>query len=98
MQPLAPDQIATRVASLERWTLTETGRLHRRFSAPDFAAALAFANRIGEEAERLNHHPDVLIGWGRVEVTLWTHDAGGLTDLDFDLASRVDGASDELGG
>ncbi len=47
-------------------------------------------NSVGAEAEALGHHPDLVLGWGRVEVSLTTHDAGGLTEADFVLAARID--------
>lgn len=63
--------------------------LDRRF--PDFAAALAYVNRVAQVAEEVNHHPDLLLhGWNRVRLTLSTHSEGGLTDADFDMAKRID--------
>jgi 4a-hydroxytetrahydrobiopterin dehydratase len=56
----------------------------------DFATALAFAVRLGMVAEKRDHHPDVLIGWGKAEVSWTTHDAGGITQLDLDLAEATD--------
>jgi 4a-hydroxytetrahydrobiopterin dehydratase len=69
-------------------------RLRRSFRFPDFVSALAFVNRIGEVAEREQHHPDVLLAWGRVTVEIWTHAIGGLSENDFILAAKID----ELGG
>jgi 4a-hydroxytetrahydrobiopterin dehydratase len=63
------------------------------FKTPDFAAALALAVRIGMVAEKRDHHPDILIGWGKARVLWTTHDAGGITQLDLDLAE----ASEKLG-
>lgn len=61
------------------------------WSFEDFAQALAFVNRVGEAAERANHHPDVLLhGWNRVALTLSTHSQGGLTQADFDLAREIE--------
>jgi 4a-hydroxytetrahydrobiopterin dehydratase len=57
----------------------------------DFAAAMAFVNRVAQEAEEANHHPDILVhGWNKVRLSLTNHSAGGLTDADFDMASRID--------
>jgi 4a-hydroxytetrahydrobiopterin dehydratase len=57
----------------------------------DFAAAMAFVNRVAEEAEEANHHPDILVhGWNKVRLSLTNHSAGGLTDADFEMASRID--------
>jgi 4a-hydroxytetrahydrobiopterin dehydratase len=61
----------------------------RKFA--DFAAAIAFVNRVAELAERNNHHPDILVhGWNNVRLTLSTHSAGGLTETDFALAGEID--------
>ena len=55
-----------------------------------FAGALDFANRVGAIAEAEGHHPDLLVAWGRVEVTIWTHKINGLTESDFILAAKID--------
>ena len=65
--------------------------LVREWSFPDFSTALAFVVRIGAEAERANHHPDIELGWGRVVVNLTTHDEGAVTDADYELARAIDG-------
>ncbi len=64
--------------------------LVREYSFPDFAAALAFVNAVGELAEREQHHPDIELGWGRVKIILTTHDKGGVTDKDRQLAKMID--------
>ena len=58
------------------------------FDSRDFAEALAFVNRVGELAERENHHPDVEIRWNRVTLRWWTHVADAVTDRDYELAAR----------
>jgi 4a-hydroxytetrahydrobiopterin dehydratase len=69
----------------------EGDALVRDYKLDDFAAAIAFVNRVAEVAEELNHHPDILIhGWNRVRLTLSTHSQGGITDSDFALAERID--------
>lgn len=62
------------------------GALQREFRFTGFAAALAFVNRVGELAERENHHPDIAISYDRVTLRWWTHTAGGITDRDRELA------------
>jgi 4a-hydroxytetrahydrobiopterin dehydratase len=57
----------------------------------DFAGALAYVNRVGALAEARNHHPDIAISWNKVTLTLSTHDSGGLTQLDLNLAQEIDG-------
>ena len=66
-------------------------QLERVFAFPDFAAALAFTNRVGAIAEAEGHHPALLTEWGRVTVTWWTHAIGGLHRNDFVMAAKTDG-------
>ena len=61
------------------WNVVDGHHLEREFRFKNFADALAFTNKIGAIAEQLNHHPDISLGWGKVRVTMWTHDAGGIT-------------------
>ena len=64
------------------------GALQRDFEFRDFAEALAFVNRVGELAERENHHPDIAIHWNMVTLRWWTHVADAVTDRDYELAAR----------
>ena len=73
------------------------GCLHAAFGTSDFASALELVNRIGQVAEQMNHHPDVRLGYGTVSLTLTSHDAGGVTIRDLDLAARVQQIADTLG-
>lgn len=86
---LSPEEIAVRLADINTW-LNEDDRLHKRFTFENFADALAFVNRAGEIAERLDHHPDIKLGWGYAEFFITTHDRGGLTDFDFALAKQIE--------
>jgi 4a-hydroxytetrahydrobiopterin dehydratase len=70
----------------EGWEEVE-GALERTFRFADFAAALAFVNRVGELAERENHHPDIEIHWNRVKLRWWTHAQNAITARDRELAS-----------
>ncbi|MFZ1136818.1 MAG: 4a-hydroxytetrahydrobiopterin dehydratase [Candidatus Korobacteraceae bacterium] len=63
----------------------------RTVTFPDFRMALDFVNRVGEVAERQGHHPDILLAWGKAEVTLWTYKIDGLTESDFIMAAKIDG-------
>jgi len=74
----------------EQWIVVNEHHLARSYRFPDFRSALAFVNRVGELAEEQGHHPDVLLGWGKVEITTWTHAADGLTESDFILAAKID--------
>lgn len=71
------------------WTIDASGHLFRSYEFSNFAQALAFANRVGEIAEREQHHPDLYVAWGRCDVEIWTHKIDGLTDSDFVLAAKV---------
>jgi 4a-hydroxytetrahydrobiopterin dehydratase len=84
----ALDELRAQISPL--WRIVDAHHLERTFTFPDFAAALAFTNRIGEIAEREGHHPDICLGWGRATVTMWTHTANGLTRSDFILAAKID--------
>jgi 4a-hydroxytetrahydrobiopterin dehydratase len=73
----------------------EGDAIARELKLPDFAAAMAFVNRVAELAEAADHHPDILVhGWNRVRLTLSTHSAGGITRNDLDLAGRIDALGD----
>ena len=65
-------------------------QIEKEVRLSDFRAAMAFVNQVADIAERLNHHPDISISWNRVGLSVSTHDSGGLTALDFDLARAVD--------
>lgn len=80
--------IASRLAELPSWG-RQGEEIHRSFDLPSFRAALAFVAYVGELAEAAGHHPDIDIRYCRVELKLTTHDAGGLTPNDFDLARRI---------
>jgi len=82
-------ELSERLSSHPKWKLD--GRvLKRRFEFVNFAESLAFVNKIGEIAEAADHHPDIYFGWGYAEISLTTHDQGGITDLDFEVASQID--------
>jgi 4a-hydroxytetrahydrobiopterin dehydratase len=89
MSPLSTSEVASHLGSLPGWQV-ENGELTRTFTFKDFLAALAFVNRLGERAEEAGHHPDIDIRYNRVRLALVTHDAGGLTEKDFDLAAAAD--------
>jgi len=89
MQPFSKEEAASRLDALPGWQI-EAGELTRTFKFDDFVAALAFVNHVGELAEKAGHHPDIDIRYNRVRLSLVTHDAGGLTAKDFELAPAVD--------
>ncbi len=88
-EKLTAAEIEKGMADLSDWTVSNE-KLIKRFTFKNFAASLEFINRIGVIAERLDHHPDILFGWGYVEIFITTHDAGGITQRDFALAKAID--------
>jgi 4a-hydroxytetrahydrobiopterin dehydratase len=88
--PLRGKELQKLQADLPKWTVTNEHHLHREFRFPDFKQALEFVNRVGEIAENQGHHPDILLKWGKVEITLWTHKIDGLTESDFIMSAKID--------
>ncbi len=88
MPALTPQEVQNRLSSLPEWRI-ESGELTRTFAFKGFVAALGFVNRVGEAAEAAGHHPDIDIRYNKVRLALVTHDAGGLTAKDFDLAVQA---------
>ncbi|MGO9447391.1 MAG: 4a-hydroxytetrahydrobiopterin dehydratase [Solirubrobacteraceae bacterium] len=89
--PLSDREVEQRLLTVGEWRRHERDSIVRELKFADFAAAIAFVNRVAELAERANHHPDILVhGWNRVRLTLSTHSDGGLTDADFELAAGID--------
>jgi 4a-hydroxytetrahydrobiopterin dehydratase len=72
------------------WRVKDNHDISRQFSFPDFKSALDFVNQVGAAAEALDHHPEILLTWGKVQVTVWTHSVDGLSSLDFELAGQID--------
>lgn len=75
------------------WKVVRQHHLERDYRFPDFRTALAFTNRVGRVAEKLGHHPDIGLSWGKVRLTIWTHSIGGLSENDFVLAAKADEVS-----
>lgn len=106
--PLAEGAIAPLLAQIEGWTLWRAdaahphaksplhGALRKRYALSNFAQALELVNRIGAIAEAQNHHPDLGLAWGRVDVEIWTHTIRGLTESDFIFAAKCDHAYADL--
>ncbi len=90
--PLAADAVESYSAEVPDWSVFESHHLWRRFAFPDFLTGLAFVNKVGAIAEEQGHHPDIFLAWGKVEITIWTHQINGLTTSDFILASKIDQA------
>ena len=86
---LSDAEIKNALSDLNGWK-TENGNLKKRFEFKNFAESLAFVNRVGTIAEKRDHHPDIYFGWGYAEFSITTHDAGGLTQNDFDLVREIE--------
>lgn len=91
--PLKGASLLTLQAQLGHgWDVVKEHHLEKKFTFPDFAAALAFTNKVGAIAEAEGHHPDIHLAWGKVRVVIWTHKVDGLTESDFVLAAKVEQA------
>jgi 4a-hydroxytetrahydrobiopterin dehydratase len=89
MPALTTQQAESLLTKLPGWQI-DAGELVRNFKFEDFRAALRFVNQVGDLAEEAGHHPDIDIRYNKVRLALVTHDAGGLTNKDFDLAGKAD--------
>ena len=90
--PLDAPQTAPLLAQLDGWNVVEQHHLEKQYKLKNFVEALELVNRIGAVAEEQNHHPDMVLAWGRVKVTIWTHKINGLTESDFIFAAKCDAA------
>ena len=86
---LSDDDLAAALGGLPRWAVVD-GKLHREYRFDDFARAIGFMTAVATTAERIDHHPEWVNVYNRVTVDLVTHDAGGITALDVELARRMD--------
>ena len=88
--PLAGLELQSLAKEVPQWKVVDSHHLTRAFTFPDFRQALAFVNKVGELAEEQGHHPDILLAWGKAEITTWTHKINGLSEGDFILAAKID--------
>ena len=91
--PLKGEELKMLRDNISEWQVVSEHHLHREFRFPDFKQALDFVNRVAAIAEQEGHHPDILLAWGKVGITLWTHTIDGLTESDFILAAKIDRVS-----
>ncbi len=91
---LNAEQVKNYLSMVEGWSL-EGDRIGKRYEFEDFVQAMAFVNRMAEAAEEQGHHPDFSVHYNRVDVTIWTHAIGGLSENDFILAAVVDEGASE---
>ena len=88
--PLQGQEITRLQDQLTGWEVVNEHHLKKNYEFPDFREALKFVNQVGEIAEEQGHHPDIAFGWGKAEITIWTHKIDGLTESDFILAAKID--------
>ncbi len=89
MSALSPSDIADRLTRLDGWTL-EGNCISKTYRFANYHETLAFVNAGAWVSHRTDHHPDLEVGYNRCRVSYSTHDAGGLTNKDFDCAARLD--------
>jgi 4a-hydroxytetrahydrobiopterin dehydratase len=90
MKVLSENEINDKLKELPGWKFADNS-ITKGFELKDFKGALAFVNKTGEEAEKMDHHPDIFIhSWNKVKITISTHSAGGVTQNDFDLAKKIE--------
>lgn len=86
---LSPQSISSYLDQHPAWT-TKNNQLHRQIEFTSYMNGIEFVNRVAELAEEANHHPDILVLWQKVDISLTTHDAGGITQVDLDFADRLE--------
>jgi len=89
MAKLNASEIKSALADTADWA-KKGSAITRTFEFDDFAGAMKFVNSVAKLAEKANHHPDIDIRWNKVTLSLSTHDEGGLTSKDFELAKKID--------
>ncbi|HMN40338.1 MAG TPA: 4a-hydroxytetrahydrobiopterin dehydratase [Phycisphaerales bacterium] len=89
MDKMTDEQVLGALKGAPDWAETG-GQIHRTFQFKDFVESMKFLNAVAEYAESVQHHPDILIRWNKVTLTVSTHDAGGITEKDFALAAKAD--------
>jgi len=89
---LSESEVDARLSELPGWR-REGDKIRRQFQFADFVGAFSFMTRCALVAEKMDHHPDWSNVWNKVDVTLWSHDAGGITDRDFRLAQAMNAAA-----
>lgn len=98
VEPLKSETIQELAKELQPgWKVVGEHHIEREFTFEDFRQALDFVNRVGEIAERENHHPDICLSYGRVVIQLWTHKIHGLHENDFIVAAKIDALGPDMG-
>jgi 4a-hydroxytetrahydrobiopterin dehydratase len=90
MPKLSENEIRNKIQNFNNWNF-RNNQIEKDFELNDFKAALGFVNRVGEEAEKMDHHPDIFLhSWNKVKITVSTHSEGGVTEKDFNLAGKIE--------
>ena len=90
MKVLSTNEINDRLIKISGWSF-KIDNINKEFQLKDFKSALSFVNKIGDEAEKMDHHPDIFLhSWNKVKITISTHSAGGVTENDFNLAKKIE--------
>jgi 4a-hydroxytetrahydrobiopterin dehydratase len=93
MSVLNSNEIMNKLKNLDNWSF-DNNQIHSDYQFEDFKEALNFVNKVGDEAEKMNHHPDIFLhSWNKVKITISTHSEGGVTEKDFKLAGIIDNLS-----
>jgi 4a-hydroxytetrahydrobiopterin dehydratase len=91
MELLTENLINEKLKEIKGWVY-QAKHIEKEFLFKDFSSALSFVNRVGELAEQIDHHPDLLIhSWNKVKIIISTHSKGGVTNKDFELAEKIEG-------
>jgi len=88
--PLKGEEITKILSGLQGWEVVDEHHLRKEYKFKDFKETQTFIDKVSDLAEEQWHHPDICFGWGRAEVTIWTHKIDGLTESDFILAAKID--------
>ncbi len=93
MAVLSSNDIMNKIKNLDNWSF-DNNQIQSDYQFKDFKEALGFVNKVGDEAEKMNHHPDIFLHeWNKVKITVSTHSEGGVTEKDFKLAGIIDNLS-----
>jgi 4a-hydroxytetrahydrobiopterin dehydratase len=87
---LSASEVKDKLSAIPGWVIADNGELTRTYKRKNFMDGLKFVNELAVVAEKAGHHPDVLLTYPSVKISLTTHDAGGLTEKDFALAAAID--------
>jgi 4a-hydroxytetrahydrobiopterin dehydratase len=86
---LSDEEVDQELRGLDRWTV-ENGQIAKTFTFKTYKDGVVFAAAVGYAADKLNHHPDIALGYAKVRIAVNTHDVGGLSPYDFELARRIE--------